>query len=78
DRIEAPETYELMLQDYYPSFPNWHEDPRSKSKEPFNPHNSQEGCAGETSFLKKYKEKAPELFKELMQMRIEYFEKLKK
>lgn len=78
DRSEAPGTYQLMLEEYYPSFPNWHEDPRSKSKEPFNPHNSREGRAGEVFFLEKYEKRAPELFEKLMNIRIKYFENLKK
>lgn len=77
DRSEAPGTYQLMLKEYYPSFPNWHEDPRSKSKEPFNPNNPNEGCAGEVAFLDKYKKRVPELFERLMSMRTEYFKNLK-
>ena len=77
-RSEAPGTYRLMLEEYYPYFPDWHEDPTSKSKEPFNPHNPHEGCAGEVFFLEKYEKRDPELFEKLMQIRIEYFKNLKK
>jgi len=78
DRSEAPGTYQLMLEEYYPSFPDWHLDPRSKNKELFNPNNPNEGCAGEVAFLDKYKKRAPELFERLMNMRKEYFKNLKK
>ena len=78
DRSEAPGTYRLMLKELYPSFPNWHEDPQSKSKEPFNPQNPREGCAGEVFFLEKYEKRDPKLFERLMNIRIKYFENLKK
>ena len=77
DQADAPDTYKIILQEFYPSFPNWHEDPQSKSKESFNPHNSREGRVADVYFLEKYQTKAPKLFKELMQIRIEYFEKIK-
>ena len=77
-RSEAPGTYRLMLKEYYPSFPNWHEDPRSKSKEPFNPQNPREGRAGEVFFLEKYEKRDPELFERLMKIRIQYFKNLNK
>ena len=77
-RSEAPSTYRIMLKELYPSFPNWHEDPQSKSKEPFNPQNPREGRAGEVFFLEKYQKRDPELFERLMTIRIQYFENLKK
>ena len=76
DKADVKDKYAFMLQKYYSSIPNWHEHPDSKNKNPFDPANHNYGCAGEVFFLNKYEKTDPELFEQLMQIRIKYFKEL--